>query len=74
MSSETSSTEPADPTAPAPVSKSGPVKPDNQYNDLLAPDLQAESLGGTAAQTPKKNTKAGGIQPANQYNDSAPKG
>jgi hypothetical protein len=67
MSTEIPPTEPTEPVATAPTT--GP-RPDNQYNDIIAPDL-AEDV---TAPTGKKTTKPGGVQPNNQYNDSAPKG
>lgn len=59
---------PGEPVATAPTD--GTIKPDNQYNDIIAPEL-AE---GVTAPTAPKTAKPGGVQPNNQYNDSAPKG
>ncbi|MEE4545411.1 hypothetical protein V2S66_26015 [Streptomyces sp. V4-01] len=70
MSTEIPPTETTEPVAPAPAPKSGPVKPDNQYNDIIAPDL-AEAVAAPAAKT---TAKTGGVHTNNQYNDSAPKG
>ena len=62
---ENTPTDTTEPVVAAP--KDGPVKPDNQYNDIL-PEAQA------AGTTKKKTAGPGAAQPANQYNDSAPKG
>lgn len=70
MSTEIPPTEPTEPVATASAPKSGPLKPDNQYNDIMAPDLTE----GVAAPVKAAAAKPSGVQPANQYNDSAPKG
>lgn len=70
MSTEIPPTEPTEPVASAPAPTSGPVKPDNQYNDIIAPNL----VEGTAAPAAKKTATPSGVQPHNPYNDSAPKG
>jgi hypothetical protein len=71
MSNEIPPADPAEPVAVPP--KGGTVKPNNQYQDIIAPDLTAEAAAGTAT-APKRTTKSGGMQPDNQYQDSAPKG
>lgn len=70
MSTETSSTDPTEPVA-ASAPKAGTVKPDNQYNDIIATDTTAET--GTTSAAKKKATQ-NTVLPDNQYNDSAPKG
>lgn len=70
MSTESSSTDPTEPVA-ASAPKTGTVKPDNQYNDIIATDLTTETH--TSAGTAKKTAPAT-VLPDNQYNDSAPRG
>lgn len=68
MSTENSPAEPADPSAPAP--KGRPVKPNNQYQDIIV-EIPAD---GTTSTTDDTTTKPGTVEPDNQYQDGAPKG
>lgn len=77
MSTETSPTGSVDPTEPvAAAPKTGTVKPNNQYQDIIATDVTADATtaGATAKATKKTTVKPGGVLPDNQYQDGAPKG
>jgi hypothetical protein len=68
MSTENPPAEPTDPSAPAP--KGRPVKPNNQYQDIIG-EVPAD---GASSPVEEKTTKPGTAEPDNQYQDSAPKG
>ena len=63
MSAEIPPTQSTNPVVPEP--KDGPVKPDNQYQDIIIAEASVEGASPAA----KKKAKPGTVEPDNQYQD-----